>query len=49
MSVFVETWNGLRGFSSDTEVTKQGEAFAENQRTGQGFEETGFSALKTQL
>ena len=49
MSVFIETWKGLRGFSSDIEVTKQGKAFAENQRTGECFEEAGFQALKSQL
>ena len=31
MSVSIETWKGLRGFSSDIEVTKQGKAFAEIQ------------------
>ena len=49
MSVFIETQKGLRGFSSDIEVTKQGKAFAENQRTGECFEEAGFQALMIQL
>ena len=39
MSVFIETWKGRRGFSNEIEVTKQGEALTENQRTGQCFEE----------
>ena len=45
MNVFIDTWKGLRGFSSDMEVNKQGEAFAENHRTGVCFEEAGFQAL----
>ena len=49
MSVFFETRKGLRGFSSDIEVTKQGKAFAENLRTGECFEDAGFQALKIQL
>ena len=49
MSVFIETRKGLRGFLSDIEVTKQGKAFAENQRTGECFEEAGFQALMIQL
>ena len=49
MSVSIETWKGLSGFLSDIEVTKQGKAFAENQRTGECFEDAGFQALMIQL
>ena len=49
MSVFIETRKGLRGFSSDIEVTKQGKAFAENQKTGECFEEAAIQALIIQL
>ena len=49
MSAFIGTWKRLRGFSSDLEVTKQGKAFAEIQRTGECFEEASFQALKSQL
>ena len=38
MSVSIETQKGVRAFSSDIEVTKQGKAFAENQRTGECFD-----------
>ena len=49
MSVFIEALKGLGGFLSDIEVTKQGKAFAENQRTVECFEESGFQALISQL
>ena len=49
MSVFIETWKGLRGFSSANELTKKGKAFAENQRTGECFEEADLQALISQL
>ena len=45
----IETRKGLRGFSSDIEVTKKGKAFAKNQRDGECFEEAGFQALMIQL
>ena len=49
MSVFIETRNRLRGLSTDIDVTKKGNAFAENQRNGKCFNETGFQAFISQL
>ena len=49
MSVSIETRKGLRGFLNDIEVTKNGKAFAENQRTGKRFEEAGLQALISQF
>ena len=46
--VFIEIRKGLRGFSSDAEVTKSGKAFADNQRSSECFVEAGLKALTSQ-
>ena len=49
MSVLIETREGLRGISSDMEVTKMGKAFSEIQRASEWFVEAGLQALISQL
>ena len=49
MSVLIETMEGLRGVSSDMEVTEIGKAFSEDRRISECFVEAGLLALICQL
>ena len=48
MHVFLKTLTGLRGFLSDKEVTQNGKAFADSQRTNERCVEAGLKAMKSQ-